>query len=491
MKRQSLTQRILLPVLAVLLVMAPLTCLSFQRAATAYAYAEASDDLSRLQEELLPLIPSGMEAHGTREESWDALSSFLLAAGRTAHRMGGRASLIILGSEMQMIYPRSEAEREMVSPLAEGMAQSILTGTLPVDGDDTEVWRSGSGELCLVRVHELTVQLGNMQYLIAYCPVSQVSGQIAHTSLIVLALYGAFGLLVLLVLWLTIRSIQRALLHLGQGARQIGRGTYVQIQPAFSICELEALRLAANEMSEQLRQGVQSQRDFYQNISHELRSPLMSIGGYAQGIEQGVFPDPKAAARAIVEESTRLSGLVNSMLTLSRLERREERPDLSPLSLLEVLEDCLDRAYGQALQRGVSITVDARCGHSLMVWGEEELLGKVFDNLLSNAVRYARSAVSVTVVPAEGGTIRVCIADDGGGIAPEDLPRLFERCYRGRDGNFGLGLSIAQQAAALLGGTLSAANCQAGGAVFTAVLPLSSHAGADASRGQPEHHTRA
>lgn len=106
----------------------------------------------------------------------------------------------------------------------------------------------------------------------------------------------------------------------------------------------------------------------------------------------------------------------------------------------------------------------------LAVLGDEELLGNVLDNLVSNALRYAKTAVTVAVA-AEGGCVQISVLDDGAGIAGEDLPHLFERCYKGPGGNFGLGLSIAQTAAKTMGGTLTAANRSEEGAAFTLTLP--------------------
>ena len=224
-----------------------------------------------------------------------------------------------------------------------------------------------------------------------------------------------------------------------------------------------------NGMARQLQRSDQVQKDFFQNVSHELRNPLMSISGYAQGIEQGVFPAPKEAAHTILEESVRLTALVNSLLTLSRMESGQNAPALAPVLLGEAIGDCLDRFHGLALQKGVTLAAPAVDG-TLAVLGDEELLGKVLDTLVSNAVRYAKTAVTVAVA-AERGRVQISVLDDGAGIGEKDLPHLFERCYKGPGGNFGLGLSIAQTAARAMGGTLAAANRPEGGAAFTLTLP--------------------
>ena len=106
---------------------------------------------------------------------------------------------------------------------------------------------------------------------------------------------------------------------------------------------------------------------------------------------------------------------------------------------------------------------------SIVAYGEEELLGKVLENLLTNAIRYAKTTVTISV-KAEKRQIAISVADDGNGIDEKDLPHLFERCYKGKGGNFGIGLAIAHSAAEKMGGRLEAANQYKNGAVFTLAL---------------------
>ena len=193
----------------------------------------------------------------------------------------------------------------------------------------------------------------------------------------------------------------------------------------------------------------------------------MSICGYAQGIEQGVFPDSKQAAHTILEESDRLTRLVGSLLTLSRIESGQHAPELVPLCAGECMEDCLDRAAGAALQKGVHLRYTAP-EKRLFVQGDEELFAQIAENLLSNAIRYAHETVEVTCTE-DADAIRITVADDGDGIDEKDLPRIFERCYKGKGGHFGIGLAIARSAAEQMHGSLSAAN-RAGGACFTWTL---------------------
>ena len=468
MKQQTLLSRLLLPVLVVLLLLPPLSCLIFQQAAARYAYGEASGDLEDLQQNILPLMENAFEHQAsTPEEALEQVGTFLRQAGPMAHRMGGRANLMILGPDFQMVYPRDEGEREAAAPLAEAWSQSIQSGELSL-GTASE-WTDGSGETWLVRVYEIPAVSMRLRYLVTYCSVSAISTWVNQTSLLVLGISGLFVLVAIVVLWVAARSVSRPLNWLCREAEKIGTGDISEIAPTFSLRELEQLRESMNEMARQLQRSAQVQKDFFQNVSHELRNPLMSISGYAQGIEQGVFPAPKEAAHTILEESVRLTELVNSLLTLSRMESGQNPPVLVPVPLGDVIGDCLDRFHGLALQKDVALSASS-VDESVSVLGDEELLGKVLDNLVSNAVRYAKSTVTVAV-SAEESYVQISVLDDGAGIAENDLPHLFERCYKGKGGNFGLGLSIALTAARAMGGDLTAANRPEGGAVFTLTLP--------------------
>ena len=183
-----------------------------------------------------------------------------------------------------------------------------------------------------------------------------------------------------------------------------------------------------------------------------------------------MFQPPKNAARTILTESLRLTEVVNSLLTLSRLESGQQNTALGPVRVLEVIEDCLDRLNGLAVQQGISLVL-ASFEQGIVAYSEKELLGKILENLLTNAIRYTKATVTITV-KEEKRQAAISVSDDGDGIDEKDLPHLFERCHKGKGGNFGIGLAIAYSAAEKMGGILSAENQVNGGAVFTLVLKI-------------------
>ena len=462
MRKQKIFSRLLVPMMVALLLLPPLSCLIFQQAAKRYAYNEAVQELQTLQERIVPIMEHSFSVGGED----DPIKSFLGKAGPLASQMGGNARLMILAGQMQVIYPRDEQLRQAVTPLAEEFRQYIQNNNSL--GENADTLTASDGETYLVNIYEAPVQSQRLRYIITYCPTSRIGSWVTEAAVLVLAIASVFVVLVFAVLWTATRSITQPLHRLCREAERIGGGSFTEIEPTFSLKELEDLRLAMNRMSDQLMRSDQSQKNFFQNVSHEVRNPLMSISGYAQGIEQGVFQPPKDAAHTILTESLRLTEVVNSLLTLSRLESGQQNTDLGPVRVVEVIEDCLDRLNGLAVQQGISLIL-VPFERSIMVYGEEELLGKILENLLTNAIRYAKTTVAISV-KAEKRQVSISVSDDGDGIDEKDLPHLFERCYKGRGGNFGIGLAIAHSAAEKMGGHLEAANQYEGGAVFRILL---------------------
>ena len=462
-QKRSLLARLLMPTVIVLLLLPPLCCFTFYQAAQRSAYTQAVENLHAMRQTLLPLMRESFE----RDQDDPAAQSraFLQQAGPMARRMGTDARMMIFGENMQVIYPREEGERAAVASLAEAFAQRL--STLEGVQEDAVVDIPG-GESYLADLYEIPARALQLRYLITYCPTDNIGAWVGQASLLVLGIASALSLVTIAVLWAAARSVSRPLHMLCRRARRIGAGDFAPIEPAFALRELEHLRWAMNDMSARLERGDQVQKDFFQNISHQLRNPLMSIAGYAQGIEQGVFPEPKAAAHIILEESGRLTSLVESILTLSRLESGQQASKRLPVLLADAIGDCLDRVHGLALQKGVACSA-ASFPEELAAWGDEELLERALENLLTNAIRYARTAVTVEV-RAENGRVFISVSDDGAGISDADMPHLFERCYKGNGGNFGLGLAIASSAAQAMGGDIAAANRRQGGAVFTITL---------------------
>ena len=216
-----------------------------------------------------------------------------------------------------------------------------------------------------------------------------------------------------------------------------------------------------------IEKEAERQQTFFQNASHELKTPLMAIQGYAEGIQAGVM-DTGSAAEVILKESDRMTGLVDELLDISKIDMGRQQLTLSEMDVRELLYDSI-RAVEPAAAGGIAITPDFP-ETPVMVSCDDTRLRRAVTNILSNGVRYARSELRLTC-RADKRYVTIRIQDDGDGIAEEDLPHIFDRFYMGKSGKSGIGLALTREIIHLHKGTIRARNVDTG-AVFEITLPM-------------------
>lgn len=220
------------------------------------------------------------------------------------------------------------------------------------------------------------------------------------------------------------------------------------------------------------------QNDFISDLVHELRTPLTAIMGYSQLMLSHEF-DPATKRRfleTIYREAARLSSLVNDFLDLVRLESGRAKINKKPVQLRQLLEECVAILRPQADSRKIKLKLTVP---PLLppVPADEDRLRRVVINLLSNAIKFNRDGGSVEIkVEAAEEEVRVSVSDTGVGISPEEIPRIFEKFYRGQaEGEVpgsGLGLSIARQIIEAHGGKIWVESTLGQGSTFTFSIPL-------------------
>lgn len=257
-------------------------------------------------------------------------------------------------------------------------------------------------------------------------------------------------------------SISKPLIEASAYADAISSGKYDKIPVHQNTWEINQLTQSLNQMSHKLEAQDQTQRNFLQNVSHELRTPLMSIQGYAEGIVGGVFKEPTHSAQIIADESIRLKGLVDELITLSRLESTSVNIQKTKFDLKSFLLDLVERAAGVALKENKEVRLI--CDDSITLFLDETLLEKTISNLLSNAIRHARQQIEIEAIKS-GQSVTILISDDGKGFKTNEIDFLFDRFFKGSEGNHGLGLAIVKSAVMLNGGEIKAYNGERG-AVF-------------------------
>jgi two-component system phosphate regulon sensor histidine kinase PhoR len=235
----------------------------------------------------------------------------------------------------------------------------------------------------------------------------------------------------------------------------------------------------ALDLTEQL-QLDETRRDLVANVSHELRSPLTAIRGYAENLRDGALEEPATAARfldRILAQCQRLEALLEDLLALSRLERDEPSVLEPGVDLAALTARSIETVRGLAAERRVELRFTPSPVPPIV--GDEESLERLLLNLLENAIKYNREGgwVAVTLELGDGG-LALEVADSGIGVPQRDLRRIFERFYRvdsGRsreEGGTGLGLAIVKHAAQLHGGRVEVTSELGRGSVFRVFLPV-------------------
>jgi signal transduction histidine kinase len=240
--------------------------------------------------------------------------------------------------------------------------------------------------------------------------------------------------------------------------------------------ELDALARSINEMANSLERSRGLERQFLLSVSHDLRTPLTSIRGYAEAIADGAAPDAQQAAGVILAESRRLERLVRDLLDLAKLEGRQFSLQLGAADLGELMVDSVDGFRREVEGAGLRLELQ-RPSTPIWALADGDRLAQVVANLIENAIKYANQAISVTVV-ADPSRPRIEVADDGAGIAAQDLPHVFERLYvaghepKRKEVGSGLGLAIARELTEAMGGTVGAeANPTGGTRMVIALRP--------------------
>jgi two-component system, OmpR family, phosphate regulon sensor histidine kinase PhoR len=233
-----------------------------------------------------------------------------------------------------------------------------------------------------------------------------------------------------------------------------------------------------NDVS-RLRRLENLRREFVANVSHELKTPITSIKGFVETLRDGALNDPDEAERflgIIARHADRLNAIIEDLLALSHLEQDgREGVEMQPTPLREVLTSAVEVCAHRASEKNIAVRVECPDGLEAVI--NPPLIEQALINLIGNAVKYSAGDKTVTLsARTEEGEILLDVADQGCGIAPEHLDRLFERFYRidkGRsrqEGGTGLGLAIVKHIAQAHGGSVSVRSVSGKGSVFTVHL---------------------
>jgi two-component system sensor histidine kinase BaeS len=311
---------------------------------------------------------------------------------------------------------------------------------------------------------------GNKGTLILLRPQSAAGSLLSPYVLGLLIAAAAGGLLAALAAFLLARRIARPVDRISAAARSLTLGTHPEPVPVEGAAEIATLAVAFNDLAAQLRQAQEAERNFLLSVSHELKTPLTAIRGYAEAVEDGAV-EPREAAATVASEARRLERLVRDLLDLARMNRTDFNVHNSEIDLAEVAEDAVRRYGKQAHSFGVGLWAVTESPAPAIADADRVL--QVVSNLVENALRLTPPGGEVRVVAAPG-LLRV--EDTGPGLAEADTERAFERFYLHerygleRRVGTGLGLAIVKELTLAMGGSVDVESSPGLLTVFTVRL---------------------
>ena len=282
---------------------------------------------------------------------------------------------------------------------------------------------------------------------------------------------GAGITLAAIAAYLMARRIARPVRRVVDASRRLAAERNPGRVPIEGAYEIASLAQAFNDMAQQLARAREAEKQFLLSVSHELKTPLTAIRGYAEGVSEDVF-DPREAGQTIAAEAARLERLVRDLLDLARMNRTDFSIHRRPLDLAEITRDVVQRYEGQA--REFDVTLEGFAPTPAPAVGDADRVLQVASNLVENALRLTPPGGIVRVAAEPGALI---VEDSGPGISREDLPRAFERFYlysrygSDRHVGTGLGLSIVKELTQGMGGSVEVQSSPGRGARFTVHLP--------------------
>jgi signal transduction histidine kinase len=268
------------------------------------------------------------------------------------------------------------------------------------------------------------------------------------------------------------RSISRPVLRVARASRRLAEGDDPEPLPLGGSRELRGLAQSFNTMAMQLARARSAERSFLLSVSHELKTPLTTIRGYSEALDEGVLT-PERAGKVIRTEAARLERLITDVINLARLDQRRFDIFPEPVDLGEIARESAMRHSARARELGVCLHVQKH-GEPVPALADRDRLLQAVSNLIENALRCTPSSGTVTLAAAAG---ELTVRDTGPGIAPDEVPRAFDRffLYRRYNGHrpvgTGLGLAIVRELALAMGGDVAVAS-SASGTAFTLRLPL-------------------
>ena len=296
-------------------------------------------------------------------------------------------------------------------------------------------------------------------------------------AFIVLIVIGLLTLFTICMSIIIARTITNSVRVLENATRRIAEGELDLKVEAKGSNEIISLTKSLNKMRDALKEDELRRSRFIMGITHDLKTPLALIKGYAEAIEDGVA-DPGGAAQIITGKADQLEDMINDLISYVRMETGERRMQLKPVNLPVFLNSIVKTFNNDVELMHHTLTHEINLPDNISILLDESLALRAFENLIHNAVRYTPDGSVIHLCAAKAAdAVEITISDNGPGLEKEDLPHIFEMFYRGsssrREQGIGLGLAVVKWVADYHGWQITASSEKGQGTKFLIAVPVS------------------
>lgn len=327
---------------------------------------------------------------------------------------------------------------------------------------------AGAGEFHVYPLFLHGEEIGQLE--VRFLPDARNSFFISRTNRLLAYSALILGVIACILSIVLARRLSRPIVRISQAAQNITQGNLTERVEIPGNDELTSLGHSFNTMAHTLQVQNKLRKQICVNLAHELRTPLTIMRGQLEGVLDGVIPNDESRIRILLEENQRLTTIVASMEEFFEAQASVLSLDIHQLPLRQLFDNLAVNFEVAACEKGVAIKVES--DEETMVSADPNRLSQVFINLISNALKVTPPGGAITLGGKQNASgCIITVADTGCGIAAEDIPLIFERFYRGKDGGLGLGLAIVRELVDAHGGTIEVASQKGVGTVFTIQFP--------------------
>jgi signal transduction histidine kinase len=368
--------------------------------------------------------------------------------------------------ELQMILYDRGLDRVLFSTMPTKVIEGFHNKNNISDYSES-IWDLGNEKFVTSRILILSQNTGLEMILLTPVSDLEVVQQSFFVRLFLVFLIGLFAAAVLAHYFT--KKLVTPLTQLKRQLKKIEKRQFDDIKHIKATGEIKEVAESVYDMANELERYINSQQTFFQNASHELKTPLMTIQGYAEGIKDDIFDEAETdkGLEVMVSEVHRLKGIINEMILLAKLDTDLNSYEPTNIKVEEIVSQVVDRALPLVNER--RITLSHRVENNIQIYADEEKMLRALLNIVFNGIRHAKSEVIISVIGKDGDTI-IKIEDDGPGIPEEFSSHIFHRFVKGKDGETGLGLAIAHTIIERSNGKIIVGKSDTGGAKFTIIF---------------------